>query len=302
MAQAHVIPDTISTAVPQHAETIGIVGSGPLGCALAQMAVRRGFDVKLFDIRPGTAEAAVGTVATALDGLAARGRLGGGGAARVRSRLHATAVPGDLADAVLVIEATEDDLEAKLEAIRLLDAELGPDSIIATHTASFSVTKLAAAARHPERVVGLHFVQPVAVAELVEVARALQTSDFAYDETCRRVRALGKTLVRTRDQAGLLVYRMLIPLINEACFALQEGLASVEGIDTAARLGMNQAAGPLRMADDIGLDQCLFMAERLQRELGEDKYRPAPLLKNYVAAGWLGRKARRGFYVYPRGV
>jgi 3-hydroxybutyryl-CoA dehydrogenase len=301
MAQAHVIPDTFPAVVPGYAETIGIAGSGPLGCALAQLAVRRGFDVKLFDKRPGQAEEALGVVATALDGLAARGRLGGGGAARIRSRLQSVSEVGEFADAALVLETSEDELDAKLAAIRALDRDLPSDVPLATQTTSFSVSRLAAAAEHPERVVGLHFLQPVAVADLVEVVRALQTSDAAYDETCRRVRALGKTIVRTEDHPGFLVHRMLIPLINEACFALQEGLASVEGIDTAARLGMNQAAGPLRMADELGLDQVLFVAERLHRELGEDKYRPAPLLKNYVAAGWLGRKARRGFHVYPRG-
>src|ERR1043165_4161225 len=164
-----------------------------------------------------------------------------------------------------------------------------------------ALRELGGSAQRPEHVIGLHFMNPVPLMKLVEVVRALQTSEDTYTKTCFLAKKLGKTYVTTRDMPGFIVNRMLIPFINEACFALQDGLGTVEDIDEAARLGLNHPMGPLQLADLIGLDTCLSITEVLQREFGEDKYRPAALLRNYVAAGWLGRKTNRGFYVYAAG-
>lgn len=272
MAQAHVIPQAIPESfkrtVPRHDWTIGIVGGAePTGRALAQAALRCGFHVRIVD----------------------------GGLTTMHSRLQVCSSIGDLGGVSVVVDASSG--EGKLETVRDLDATLDPDTVILTYTAGSSVTKLAAATKHPERVVGLHIAQPAATGAPVEVVRALQTSDTAHDEACRFLRALGKTLVRVNDFPGFLVQRLHLPMINEACFVLQEGLASLEDIDAAVRLG-DGAMGPLRLADEIGLDVCLSAMERLHREFGDGKYRPAPILRNYVAAGWLGRKAGRGFYTY----
>jgi 3-hydroxybutyryl-CoA dehydrogenase len=270
MAQAHVIPQAITRAAPLHDWTIGVVGgSEPTGRALAQAALRCGFHVRIID----------------------------GGLTTMRSRLHACSSIDELNGASLVVDASSDETGDKLRTLRDLDAALSSDTVLLTHTSGKSVTKLAAATKHPERVVGLHIMQPAATAAPVEIVRALQTSDAAHDEACRFVRALGRTLVRVNDFPGFLLHRLHMPMINEACFVLQEGLASVEDIDAAARLGEG-GMGPLRMADEIGLDTCLSATERLHREFGDGKYRPAPILRNYVAAGWLGRKTGRGFYTY----
>jgi 3-hydroxybutyryl-CoA dehydrogenase len=302
-------PCLISAANPSATETtpvsspraavrlLGIVGSGPVACAIALAAARRGCEVTLVDPRPGAVEEALASVQRSATWLAARGRLDGTAPATVLARVHGSKDPAALADAPVVVEAIPDGHEAKLVALRHLDERLAEDVVIATVTTTDSVSHLAAVAKHPERVVGLHFVEAGA-GEVVEVVRALQTAPESHEAAVRFVRALGKTAISVADRPGFLVYRMLIPFINEACFALQEGLGTAEDIDLAARVG-GEGQGPLRMADVIGLDRCLLIAEQLQREFGDDKYRPAPLLRNYVAAGWLGRKASRGFYQYP---
>lgn len=293
MAQAHVIPQAITSAVPQHDWTIGVVGgSEPTGRGLAQVALQCGFQVRILDHQRG-AEAAI---APALGWLAARDMLNRTGRAATLGRVRACSSMRELNGASLVIDASSDETGDKRRTLRDLDAALSPDVVLLTHSSGTSVTKLAAATQHPERVVGLHMMQPITTASPAEVIRALQTSDAAYNEACRFVRALGKTLVRVNDFPGFLVHRLHMPMINEACFVLQEGLASVEDIDAAAPL--RDGMGPLRLADEIGLDTCLLATERLHRELGDGKYRPAPILRNYVAAGWLGRKTGRGFYTY----
>ncbi len=205
----------------------------------------------------------------------------------------------ECARADLAVEAIVEDQAAKQVLLRRLDALLPPASWLASNTSSISITALAAATRRPEQVIGLHFFNPVPVMQLLEVTRGLQTSDATYREALALGQRLGKTVVTSRDSPGFVVNRILVPLLNEACFALQEGLASREDIDTAVRLGLNHPMGPLTLADFVGLDTLLSICEVLHRELGDDKYRPAPLLRQYVAAGWLGRKAGRGFYSYP---
>ena len=297
MAQAHVIPQAVTRIAPQHDWTIGVVGaSEPTGRGLAQAALRCGFHVRIVDARGREAEQAHAAIATALGWLVARDMLTGAGRTAMLGRLRTCPSVSEVGAASLIVDASSDETGDKLATLRDLDAALAPDTVLLTHTSGTSVTKLAAAAKHPERVVGLHMMQPAATAAPVEVIRAMQTSDAAHDEACRFVRALGKTLVRVNDFPGFLLHRLHMPMINEACFVLQEGLASLEDIDAAAPLAGGM--GPLRMADEIGLDTCLFAMERLHREFGDGKYRPAPVLRNYVAAGWLGRKTRRGFYTY----
>ena len=197
-----------------------------------------------------------------------------------------------------MIEAATEDQTLKQQIFRELDENTPEGAILASNTSSISVTKLAGATKRPDKVVGMHFMNPVPKMSLVEIVRALQTSDATHETTRALAERLGKTCITTNDMPGFVVNRMLIPFINEACFVLQEGLCSAEDIDEAAKLGLSHPMGPLRLADLIGLDTCLAISEVLQREFGEDKYRPPAILRNYVAAGWLGRKTGRGFYDY----
>ena len=199
----------------------------------------------------------------------------------------------------MVVEAATEDLTVKSEIFRQADAAMEKaDGILASNTSSISLTKLAAATERPQNVIGMHFMNPVPLMKLVELVRALQTSDETFERTRKIGETMGKILVTTKDMPGFIVNRMLIPFLNEGCFALQEGLGTVEDIDAAARLGLNHPMGPFELADLIGLDTVLYIGEVLHREFGDDKYRPPATLRNYVAAGWLGRKSGRGFYHY----
>src|SRR5207249_6397056 len=203
-----------------------------------------------------------------------------------------------LADCDFVVEAVTEDVALKQRIFGNLDDILRSGTILASNTSSISLTKLAAATGRSDHVIGLHFMHPVPVMKLVEIVRALQTSDETYEATCDLARRLGKTIVTTKDMPAFIVNRLLIPQLNEACFALTEGLGTVEEIDLAVRLGLNHPMGPFELADLLGLDTVLTIAEVLQKEFGDDKYRPPTVLRNYVAAGWLGRKTGRGFYRY----
>jgi 3-hydroxybutyryl-CoA dehydrogenase len=280
---------------------IGVVGAGQMGRGIAQVAAQAGCTVWLMDTNDAQVRAALAAVAKDLNRLVAKGKLDTTECEKILERIHPTAALAELSTCEYVIEAVVENTELKVSVFRELDALCEPTTILASNTSSISLTKLAGATKRPERVVGLHFMNPVPLMKLVEIVRALQTSDDTYEKTCALAEKLGKTYVTTRDMPGFIVNRMLIPFINEACFALQDGLGTVEDIDEAARLGLNHPMGPLQLADLIGLDTCLFIAEVLQREFGEDKYRPSSLLRNYVAAGWLGRKTNRGFYVYAAG-
>ena len=280
-------------------QRIAVVGGGQMGSGIAQVAAQAGLEVKLADASPDLARKAVEKLGGVLGKLVEKGKLSAGDREALLGRIRPVAKLEDCAGADLAIEAVTENQRAKEEIFRALDRALAPEAILASNTSSISITALAAATRRPERFVGMHFMNPPPVMQLVEIIRGLQTSDATYQAVVDLAKKFGKTTVTSRDSPGFIVNRILIPLLNEACFALQEGLASPEDIDTAVKLGLNHPMGPLTLADFVGLDTCLYIAEVLHRELGDDKYRPAPLLRTYVAAGWHGRKSGRGFYRYP---
>ena len=272
-----------------------------MGRGIAQVAAQSGFDVRLMDASRDALDTGIAGVLKDLQRLVGKGKITDADRDSTLARIHGTTSIGDLAQCAFVIEAATENIDVKLRIFRELDERVAKPAILASNTSSISLTKLAGATKRPAQVVGTHFMNPAPVMKLVEIVRALQTSDTTYDVACDFVKKLGKTLVTTKDMPGFIVNRTLIPFINEACFALQDGLGTVEDIDLAVRLGLNHPMGPLQLADLIGLDTVLFIAEVLQREFGEDKYRPSALLRNYVAAGWLGRKTSRGFYTYSEG-
>jgi 3-hydroxybutyryl-CoA dehydrogenase len=281
-------------------ERVAVIGAGQMGSGIAQVAAQAGLSVTLVDAVPGLPARAVEKLGGALQRLVDKGKLTAEQRQATLGRIRPADAVEAAAGADLAIEAVVERLEPKIELFRKLDALLPPHAILASNTSSISITQMAAATKRPDRFIGMHFMNPPPVMQLIEIIRGLQTSD----ETWRTVTELssarfGKTVVTSKDVPGFIVNRVLIPLINEACFALQEGLATAQDIDTGVKLGLNHPMGPLTLADFIGLDTCLFIAEVLHRELGDDKYRPAALLRQYVAAGWLGRKSGRGFHVYP---
>jgi 3-hydroxybutyryl-CoA dehydrogenase len=279
-------------------ERMAIVGAGQMGSGIAQVAAQAGIEVVLADATPDLARRALEKLGATLGKLVEKGKLGAAEREKVLGRIRAAERLEDCARADLAIEAIVENQAAKTDVFRRLDGMLGPAAILASNTSSISITALAAATKRPERFVGMHFMNPPPVMQLIEIIRGLQTSEETYAAVAALAKRFGKTTVTSKDSPGFIVNRILIPLLNEACFALQEGLASPEDIDTAVKLGLNHPMGPLTLADFVGLDTCLYIAEVLHRELGDDKYRPAPLLRNYVAAGWHGRKAGRGFYRY----
>ena len=279
-------------------ERMAVVGAGQMGSGIAQVAAQAGLSVTLADASAELARGAHGKLAATLGKLVEKGKITAAEREQVLSRIRPAASLDDCAGADLAIEAIVENEGVKKELFRRLDALLPAHAILASNTSSISITGLAAATRRPERFIGMHFMNPPPVMQLIEIIRGLQTSDETYAAVMALAKRFGKTTVTSKDSPGFIVNRILIPLLNEACFALQEGLASPEDIDTAVKLGLNHPMGPLTLADFVGLDTCLYIAEVLHRELGEDKYRPAPLLRQYVAAGWYGRKSGRGFYQY----
>lgn len=277
---------------------IGVVGAGQMGGGIAQVAADKGYEVVLVDINQQAADKGKAKIAAGLEKLVQKGKISGEAREALLSRIRPAGDYAALANCPFVIEAATENQELKRKIFAEIDRALAPQAILATNTSSISITLLAAATRRPEQVIGMHFMNPVPVMTLCEIIRGLQTSDATYQMTVALSQALGKEIVTARDVPGFIVNRLLIPFLNEACFALAEGLGTAEDIDKGIKLGLNHPMGPFQLADLIGLDTCLAIAEVLHRELGEDKYRPAPLLRNYVAAGWLGRKSGRGFYKY----
>jgi 3-hydroxybutyryl-CoA dehydrogenase len=279
-------------------KTLGVIGGGQMGQGIAQVAAQAGISVTIVDAARDFAEAAVGKIKKQLDRLVEKGKLEAGARDQVMARLRPGSGLGDLGEHDFVIEAAPEKEALKVEMFKSLGTICRDDAILASNTSSISITKIGAASGRPDRVIGMHFMNPVPLMKLVEIVRGLPTSDATVETTTALAHRFGKTTIGARDIPGFIVNRMLIPLLNEACYGLYEGLGSAADIDTGVRLGLNHPMGPLELGDLIGLDTCLAIAEVLQRELGDDKYRPCPLLRQYVAAGWLGRKVGRGFYEY----
>jgi len=277
---------------------LGVVGGGQMGQGIAQVAAQAGLDVVLLDAQLHLAEAAVGKLRKTLDRLVEKGKLAGDARDATLARLRPAGSYDALADRDFVIEAAPEREDLKIDLFKTLGAVLPPGAILASNTSSISITKLAAASGRPDRVIGMHFMNPVPLMKLVEIVRGLPTSDATYQTTIDLAQRFGKTTIAARDIPGFIVNRVLIPLLNEACYALYEGLGSAHDIDIGVKLGLNHPMGPLELADLIGLDTVLAIAGVLHHELGDDKYRPCPLLRQHVAAGWLGKKTGRGFYQY----
>lgn len=281
--------------------TLGVIGAGQMGGGIARVAAERGYRVLMADINLDAAQAGKDRIATSLARGVAKGKVTQEHVDDTLQRLVPVAALEGLSDADLVIEAASENVDLKLSIFEKLDGICREGVILASNTSSISITRIGAATNRPEQVIGMHFMNPVHVMKLVEVIKGLRTSEETIARTVALAEDLGKVCVEARDIAGFAVNRILMPMINEAFYALYEGIASAEGIDAAMKLGTNQPMGPLQLADFIGLDTCLAIMEVLHDGLGDGKYRPCPLLKNYVLAGDLGQKTGRGVYNYSEG-
>ena len=277
---------------------IGVVGAGQMGRGIAQVAAQAGLDVALVDQSAEHAREGIERIREALDRLVKKDRISTAVRDEAIEKMAPRASLADLEGCDFIIEAAPEKEELKLGIFEELGKVTGPETILASNTSSISITKLGARTGRAEKVIGMHFMNPVPVMKLVEVVRGLPTDDETFQTTVELARRFGKVTIAARDIPGFIVNRVLIPLLNEACYALYEGMGTAEDIDTGVKLGLNHPMGPLELADLIGLDTCLYIASVLHEELGDDKYRPCPLLRQHVAAGWLGRKVGRGFYQY----
>lgn len=279
-------------------KTIGVIGSGTMGNGIAQVAARSGFNVIMRDLTDDFLQRGLATIDKSLQRDVDKSRLSAAEKEAIVSRIAARTELEALSDADFVVEAINEDLAIKCELFRQLDRLTRPDVILASNTSSISITKLAAMTSRPDKFIGMHFFNPVPVMKLVEVVRGIATADETYQTTKELAEKLGKTPVEAHDSPGFIANRILLPMINEAIFALQEGVGTADAIDEVMKLGMNHPMGPLQLADFIGLDVCLAILNVLYDGFSDSKYRPCPLLKKYVDAGWLGRKSGRGFYQY----
>ena len=278
--------------------TVGVVGGGQMGTGIAQVAAQSGFTVIIVDRSTATLERSQSAMKRSLARLVAKGTLTDAAAAEALARVDCQTSLDSLANCDLIIEAVPETFEIKAAVFTELSRIAKPAAILASNTSSISITRIAAETNRPAQVIGLHFMNPVPMMKLVEVIRGIATADETAEAVKGFATALDKTTIESSDLPGFVVNRILVPMINEACFALMEGTASVEDIDTAMKLGANHPMGPFALADLIGLDVCLAIMETLQAGFGDPKYRPCPLLRTYVSAGWLGRKSGRGFHIY----
>jgi len=275
-----------------------VVGAGQMGAGIAQVAVQAGLSVTLVDLSKELLDKATRQVMAGLLKLQEKGKLDELGRQSASERLRVATSISQVKDVDFAVEAVTENESLKKQVFKELEGSVRPGGVLASNTSSIPITRIGAATRRPDAVIGMHFMNPVPLMSLVEIIRGAATSEATYASTRALAEKMGKTTVVSRDFPGFIVNRILIPMLNEACFAVMEGLASVQDIDTAMKLGTNQPMGPLQLADFIGLDTVLSIAEMLDRGLGDDKYRPCPLLKQYVDAGWLGKKSGRGFYQY----
>jgi 3-hydroxybutyryl-CoA dehydrogenase len=279
--------------------SVAVLGAGTMGNGIAHVFARSGFGVILRDVEQRFLDRALETIGKNLDREIKKGKVPEGDRASILGRLRPTTDLAAIAAADFCVEAVPESAELKARVLKDADGVLRPEVILATNTSSISITQLAAGTSRPERFVGMHFMNPVPVMVLVEVIRGLQTSDETFSATLALCERLGKKPVAVNDAPGFVSNRVLMPMINEAIFAVMEGVATVEAVDAVMKTGMNHPMGPLELADFIGLDVCLDILEVLYRGFGDPRYRACPLLRKYVAAGWLGRKSGRGFYTYP---
>jgi 3-hydroxybutyryl-CoA dehydrogenase len=277
---------------------VGVVGAGTMGQGIAQVCAASGFDVVLHDVSPEAIDRGLDRIERNLQRMVSKEKISAGDKAATLGRIRQATELDAFADVDLVIEAATEKLDLKLELFKQLHAHCKSEAILASNTSSLSLTRIAAASGRPSQVIGMHFFNPVPVMKLVEVIRALQSSDQSFETVRDLAIKLGKTPVAVKDRPGFVVNRMLVPMINEAAFVLDEGLATAEEIDAAMRLGANHPIGPLALADLIGVDVCLYVMQVLHIEFGDAKYRPCPLLAKMVDAGYVGRKAGRGFFDY----
>jgi 3-hydroxybutyryl-CoA dehydrogenase len=280
--------------------TVAVLGAGTMGNGIAHVFARSGYSVILRDVETSFLDRAQDTIAKNLEREVKKGNVAEADKAKILNRIHATTDLSEITLANFAVEAVPERLDLKLSVLREADKLLRPEAILASNTSSISITTLAAATGRPDRFIGMHFMNPVPVMILVEVIRALQTSDATFAATMALCERLEKKPVAVNDAPGFVSNRVLMPLINEAAFAVMEGVATAEAVDAVMKLGMNHPMGPLELADFIGLDVCVNILDALLDGFGDSKYRACPLLRKMVAAGWLGRKSGRGFYVYAQ--